>query len=86
MAEEDKEENWDYILYEGDTITCQLMSIDRATYDYLTSLHAGQSNGANPRSNLIGGCLGYFTAGSVTHADTLVFHYDAIKPKATFIP
>ena len=86
IAEEDKEENWDYILYEGDTITCQLMSIDRATYDYLTSLRAGQSNGANPRSNLIGGCLGYFTAGSVTHADTLVFHYDAIKPKATFIP
>ena len=86
MAEEDKEENWDYILYEGDSIICQLMSIDRATYDYFASLRAGQGNGANPRSNLIGGCLGYFTAGSVTHADTLVFHYDAIKPKATFIP
>ena len=86
MAEEDKEENWDYILYEGDSIICQLMSIDRATYDYFASLRAGQGNGANPRSNLTGGCLGYFTAGSVTRADTLVFRYDAVKPKATFIP
>ena len=86
MAEEDEEENWDYILYEGDSIMCQLMSIDRATYDYFASLRAGQGNGANPRSNLTGGCLGYFTAGSVTRADTLVFRYDAVKPKATFIP
>ena len=79
MAEEDKEEDWDRILYEGDSITCQLMSIDRATYDYFASLRAGQGNGANPRSNLTGGCLGYFTAGSVTRSDTLVFHYDMIR-------
>lgn len=83
-ADEDKEENWDRILYEGDTITFQLMTIDRATYDYFTSLRTGQGGGANPRSNLTGGCLGYFTAGSVTRADTLVFRYDSIKPKATF--
>lgn len=84
VAEEDKEENWDRILYEGDTVTFQLMTIDRGTYDYFTSLRAGQSGGANPRSNLTGGCQGYFTAGSLTRADTLVFHYDSIRPQATF--
>lgn len=83
MAEEDEEENWERILYEGDTLTFQLMPIDRASFDYFTSLRAGQSGGANPRSNLSGGCLGYFTAGSVTRADTMVFHYDSIKPHAT---
>jgi hypothetical protein len=83
MAEEDEEENWDRILYEGDTITFQLMPIDRVSFDYFTSLRAGQSGGANPRSNLSGGCLGYFTAGCVTRADTMVFHYDSIKPHAT---
>ena len=83
MADEDEEENWERILYEGDTITFQLMTIDRASFDYFTSLRAGQSGGANPRSNLSGGCLGYFTAGSLTRADTLVFHYDSIKPHAT---
>ena len=79
VAEEDKEEDWDRILYEGDSVMCQLMSIDRATYDYFASLRAGQGNGANPRSNLTGGCLGYFTAGSVTRSDTLVFRYEDIK-------
>ena len=85
-VEEDKKENWDRILYEGDTITFQLMTIDRPTYDYFTSLRTGQSNGANPRGNLTGNCLGYFTAGSVTRADTLVFSFDSIKTRATFIP
>ena len=83
-AKEDEEENWERILYEGDTITFKLMTIDRPTYDYFTSLRTGQNGGANPRSNLTGGCLGYFTAGSVTRADTLVFRYDAIKEEATF--
>jgi hypothetical protein len=78
-AEEDKEENWKGILYEGDTVTFQLMTIDRPTYDYFSSLRAGQSGGANPRSNITGGCQGYFTAGSITHADTLVFRYDIVK-------
>ena len=55
-------------------------AIDRATYDYLHSLRTGQQNGANPAGNISGdNCLGYFTAASVTHADTLVFSYDAIR-------
>lgn len=40
----------------------------------------GQRNGANPVGNIKGDpCLGYFTAASVTHADTLVFSYDGIR-------
>lgn len=79
-AEEDKEENWKSILYEGDTITFQLMTIDRPTYDFFRSLRSGQSGGANPSTNITGApCLGYFTATSITHADTVVFHYDNIQ-------
>ncbi len=82
MAEEDEEENWDRILYEGDIITFQLMSIDRSTYDYFSSLRAGQGGGANPKSNLTGGCTGYFTAGSITRSETMVFRYDAIHTES----
>ena len=84
MADDDEEENWERILYEGDTITFQMMTIDRTTFDYFTSLRAGQSGGANPWTNLTGGCQGYFTAASLSRADTLVFHYDSIRPQSTF--
>ena len=77
--DEDEEENWKSILYDGDSICCQLMTIDRPVYDYFTSLRAGQSGGANPRSNITGGCLGYFAAGSVSRTDTLVFRRDSVK-------
>jgi hypothetical protein len=79
-AEEDKEENWKRILYEGDTVTFQLMNIDRATYEYFSSLRAGQSGGANPRSNISGGCHGYFTACFIAHADTIVYSKEIVKP------
>ena len=79
-AEDDKKDDWDNILYEGDTITMRLMVIDEPTYDYLRSLSTGQRNGANPIGNIEGDpCLGYFTAASVTHADTLVFSYDNVR-------
>ena len=78
-ADEDEEENWKNILYEGDTITLQLVTIDQAAFEFFTSLRTGQSGGANPRSNITGGCLGYFYAGSVTHADTIVFSRDGIR-------
>lgn len=78
-AEEDEEENWKGILYEGDTVTFSLTNIDLATYEYFSSLRAGQGGGANPKSNITGGCQGYFTACSVTHADTIVFSKDRIR-------
>lgn len=80
MAQDDDKDDWDNILYEGDTVTMRLMVIDEPTFDYLRSLSTGQRNGANPAGNIKGDpCLGYFTAASVTHADTLVFTYDGVQ-------
>ena len=69
------------IASEGDTITFTLMTIDRPTYDFFRSVRSGQSGGgANPTSNITGdNCLGYFTATSITHADTLRFSYSNIR-------
>ena len=77
--DEDKEENWKSILYDGDSINCELMTIDRSVYDYFASLRAGQGGGANPQSNITGGCLGYFAAGSVVRTETIVFSRDNVK-------
>lgn len=77
--DEDEEENWKSILYEGDKVVCRLMTIDRPVYDYFTSLRAGQNGGANPRTNISGGCLGYFAAGTVTHTDTIEFHRSDVQ-------
>ena len=74
MAEEDEEEQWDRILYDGDTIRFQLMAIDRPTYDFFRSLTVGQNGRANPVSNIKGGCLGYFTASSITRAEEVIYH------------
>ena len=77
-AIEDKEDDWDKILYDGDTITLQLMSIDLPAYDYFRTLISGQSAGANPVSNISGGCLGYFMASGITHADTVVLRLNEV--------
>jgi len=66
------------ILFEGDTVTLQLWTIDRPSYDYFRTLSAGQRMGANPHTNITGGCQGYFTAASITHADTVVYRSDII--------
>ena len=79
--EEDDPDDWKSVIHEGDTITFQLMSIDVNAHEYYTSLRAGQGEGANPHTNLTGGCLGYFVAGSVTHADTIVFRLADVKQK-----
>lgn len=79
VMDEDEEEHWKSILYDGDSIVCQLMTIDRPVYNYFSSLRAGQNGGANPRSNITGGCLGYFAAGSVARTDTIVFRRSDIK-------
>ena len=84
--DKDEEEHWKSILYDGDSITCQLMTIDRPVYDYFSSLRAGQSGGANPRTNISGGCLGYFAAGSVTRTDTIVFRRSNVKEWRLYSP
>ena len=62
------------VLFDGDTITFQLMTIDRPAFEYYQSLSSGQRMGANPQSNITGGCQGYFAAGNVTRTDTLYYH------------
>ena len=77
--DEDDEKDWDRILYDGDRVTVTLMAVDPKVYNYLSELGSGQYHGANPHSNISGGCLGYFAAGSITHADTIVFSRDNIE-------
>lgn len=75
MSKETKEddEDWEHLLQEGDTIRYSLMTLDLPVYEYFRSLSAGQGNGANPKSNISGGCLGYFSACSITHAETVIY-------------
>jgi hypothetical protein len=77
--DEDDEKDWDRILYDGDRVTVTLMAVDPKVYNYLSELGSGQYHGANPHSNISGGCLGYFAAGSITHADTIAFSRDNIE-------
>lgn len=80
--DKDEEENWKRILYEGDSVYAQLMTIDRTVYEYLSALRAGQNgSGANPRSNITGGCLGYFAALSISRTDTIEFHRSHLKER-----
>lgn len=66
MAEENDEEDRESILYEGDEIEMQILSIDRTTFDYLKSLAASGRTTANPYRNFEGDeCLGYFSAHSI---------------------
>ncbi len=65
-------------LYEGDLLTLELYTIDRATYDYLSSVGVISSTSANPITNFEGGCLGYFSAQAMTTCD-ITFHMDEIQ-------
>ena len=78
-AQDDKEDDWDQILYDGDSIMLQLHTIDLPVYEYFRTLFSGQGGGANPTGNISGGCLGYFMASSITHADTLVVRLNEVK-------
>lgn len=77
-ADENKEEDWDDILYEGDQISVELQTIDRRTYDYLYSLALSESTHYNPIDNFSGGCLGYFAAYSTVREST-EFSFDSIE-------
>lgn len=76
---DDEEKDWKRIIYDGDSVWMTLMTVDPKVYDYLYQLGMGQHHGANPRSNITGGCMGYFAAGSITRSDTIVFRRDDVK-------
>jgi hypothetical protein len=65
------------ILFNGDRIRFEILAIDKRTYDYLYSLQLGKGNYANPINNFTGGCLGYFSAHSVSSFNML-FNYDKV--------
>ncbi len=77
-AIDDEEDNWEKILYDGDLIMLQLLTIDATAYEYFRTLISGQSGGANPKSNISGGCQGYFMAAGISRADTVVLHLDNV--------
>ena len=86
MAEENKEEDHEHILYEGDKMYFELYSIDRASYEYFQSLAMSSRTGSNPKGNINGGCLGFFTAAYVSHIPPFFFTFEGIEEwdKETF--
>lgn len=65
-------------LEDGDEITIDVKAIDRATYDYLYSLSLSGNSSSNPANNFEGGCLGYFSASSLTTISAQ-FYYANVK-------
>ncbi len=59
-AQDNEEDDWDRILYEGDKLVLQLLTIDKTAYEYFRGLISGQGGGANPVSNVSGGMPGLF--------------------------
>jgi hypothetical protein len=60
----------------GDTATVELFSIDKPVWSYFNQL-SSNTNGsgatpANPTSNFTGGCLGYFSARTLSHKSIVV--------------
>ncbi len=80
MANDNKEEDWDDILYEGDQITLELQSIDKRTYDYLFSVGLSDTANTNPIDNFTGGCLGYFAAYSVVRTGITFSYSNILNP------
>lgn len=69
---------------EGDTITVQMQLIDEGTCDYLMSLSqltqdgGGSAVPTNPKSNIVGGALGYFSAYSQV-TDSLIVNLNIVS-------
>ena len=69
------------LVVSGDTVMVELLSIDRAMYDYFNTLRDALSSEraatslspANPNTNLSGGALGYFAAWTIDRR-TIILH------------
>lgn len=68
---------WD-TLKDGDILEVHVRSIDKQSYDYLYSVLQMDNTGTNPINNFIGGCLGYFSAFSIT-AVKIEYHTSDIE-------
>lgn len=64
------------VIKKGDTFQLELMCIDESVYNYFFTLEqtldGNSASPANPKSNIQGGCLGYFSAHS-TSMRTIVY-------------
>ncbi len=57
----------------NDSITVELICLDKPVYDYFLSVPIpGAAVFANPKSNISGGCLGYFSAFAVSRKKVVV--------------
>ncbi|MCD8186011.1 MAG: hypothetical protein LUD68_06035 [Rikenellaceae bacterium] len=73
---EDASWNDEEIIRNGDKLRYEVRSIDRKTYDYLYSVAVGEDTSSNPLADFSGGCLGYFSAYSVSILEsTFSFRY-----------
>jgi len=65
-------------LYPGDTLTLAMYCIDKPVWTYLnevsliTDANSQSSAPANPQSNITGGCLGYFSAHTVSEMTSII--------------
>jgi len=65
-------------LKEGDELECDVRTIDEKSYNYLYSVLMMENTGTNPITNFEGGCLGYFSAFSIT-ALTITYRAEKIQ-------
>jgi hypothetical protein len=57
----------------GDTLRVEMHCVDKATYQYFNTIPRTEGGApANPESNIIGGCLGYFSAHTVDVKQRLI--------------
>ena len=67
------------LLHDGDIVTIDIMPVDSGVSYYLQTQLFSEMTGVTAKSNLTGGCIGVFSAMSVSHGDTIKFCIDSIK-------
>ena len=67
------------LLHDGDIVTIDIMPVDSGVSYYLQTQLFSEMTGITAKSNLTGGCIGVFSAMSVSHGDTIKFCIDSIK-------
>lgn len=78
-AEDNKEEDWDEILYEGDEIRIEIQSIDKNVFDYLFSVYISESTSNNAIPFFDNNCLGFFSAGGAVSYSTTFRYADIVE-------
>ena len=77
QSDDDKEEDQERVIHDGDVMAIEVQCIDRQTYDYLYALGLNTSSNSNPKSLFTvtgtegGTVMGYFAAYSVARSKEL---------------